>query len=243
MEFIEERGTNKHQKKVSLYKCKCGNEFEAVNTKVKSGHTTSCGCSRGEKHGDKGTRLYNIWSNMKARCERKNHPQYENYGGRGITVSDKWKLYTVFKMWAMVNGYKEHLTIDRLDNNKGYSDDNCRWVNHKVQNNNTRRNIIVDDTTLTLKCEELGINPKLVQARIREQGMSFDEAIKLPQNFRHYKISYRDKEYSLKELCNELNLKYGTVYKRIKKYGWSLEKALDCKACQWILDNKKNNVS
>lgn len=52
MEFIKERGVNKHQKKVSLYRCKCGKEFEAVDTKVKSGHTTSCGCSRGEKHGD-----------------------------------------------------------------------------------------------------------------------------------------------------------------------------------------------
>ena len=86
-----------------------------------------------------------------------------------------------------------------------------------------------------MKCEELGVDPRLIQARMREQEMSFDKAIKLPQNFRHYKISYQDKEYNLKELCNVLNLEYDTVYKRIKKYGWSLEKATEFKACEWIL--------
>lgn len=74
---------------------------------------------------------------------------------------------------------------------------------------------------------------------MREQKMSFEEAITLPQNFRHYKISYQDKEYNLKELCNEFNLKYDTVYKRIKKYGWSLEKATKLKACNWKLENSK----
>lgn len=238
MEFIKEKGTNKHQKKVSLYKCKCGTEFEAVNTRVKSGHTTSCGCSRGEKHGDKGTRLYNIWSNMKARCTRKSHHQYINYGGRGISLCNEWTKYSNFKLWSEANGYTSVLTIDRVDNSRGYSPDNCRWTTHKVQNNNTRRNIIIEDTTLTLKCEELGINPKFIQARIREQGMSFDEAIKTPENFRIYRISYKDKEWNLKDLCKELKLNYSTVHKRLRKYGWTLQKSLNCKACQWLLDNK-----
>lgn len=238
MEFIEAKGVNKHQKKVSLYKCECGTEFEAVDTKVKSGHTTSCGCSRGEKHGDKGTRLYTIWSNMKARCTRKSHPQYVHCGNRGITICNDWTKYSKFKAWSESNGYTSELTIDRINNERGYEPDNCRWVSHKVQNNNTRRNIVIDDTTLTLKCEELGISPKFIQARIREQGMSFDEAIKIPENFRIYRISYKDKEWNLKDLCEELKLNYSTVHKRIKKYGKTLQEATECKACQYILDNK-----
>ena len=242
MEFIKERGVNKHQKKVSLYRCKCGKEFEAVDTRVKSGHTTSCGCSRGEKHGDKGTRLYNIWTNMKARCTRKSHPQYANYGGRGISICNEWTKYSNFKLWSEGNDYTSVLTIDRIDNSKGYSPDNCRWTTHKVQNNNTRRNIIIEDTTLTLKCEELGLNSRLVQARIREQGMSFKEATTIPENFREYKIAYNDKVWNLKALCEELGLNYSTVHKRLRKYGWTLKKALDFKACKWVLKEAKNNI-
>lgn len=187
-----------------------------------------------EQHGDKGTRLYTAWCNMKARCSNTDNPLY---GGKGIEVCKEWSnSYLVFKEWSINNGYSEDLTIDRVDGNGDYEPNNCRWVSYKTQNNNKCNNIAIANTTLTLKCEELGIDPRLIQARMREQEMSFEEAIKLPQNFRYYKISYQDKEYSLKELCVELNLKYDTVYKRIKKYGWSLEKATDCTACQYILE-------
>ena len=190
-----------------------------------------------EQHGDKGTRLYTAWCNMKAKCSNTDNPLY---GGKGIEVCKEWSnSYLVFKEWSINNGYSEDLTIDRVDGNGNYEPNNCRWVSYKTQNNNKCNNIVIDSTTLTLKCEELGIDPRLIQARMREQEMSFEEAIKLPQNFRYYKISYQDKEYSLKELCAELNLKYDTVYKRIKKYGWSLEKATGCKACNWILENSK----
>ena len=100
-------------------------------------------------------------------------------------------------------------------------------------------NKIVDETTVTLKCEKLGIDAKLILARMREQDMDFYEAIKLPQNFRFYQISFNGSKYNLKELCKELCLSYDTVYKRIKKYGWSLQKATNCKACEWILSQTK----
>ena len=186
-----------------------------------------------EKHGDKGTRLYTIWCNMKARCNNKKNPVY---GGKGISVCNEWaNSYTVFKDWAIAEGYNDTLTIDRINSNLNYEPSNCRWVGRKIQNNNTRRNIIVDGTTLTLKCEELGINPKLIQERMRVQGIPFNKAIALPLNFRHHKILFEGKVYSLKQLSKLLGLNYDTVYKRVKKYGWELSRALEGNAGEWLL--------
>ena len=178
---------------------------------------------------------------MKARCNRDTHPQYKDYGGRGIKLYDEWNhSYILFKQWAEANGYSDEFTIDRINVNVNYTPNNCRWVNHKVQNNNTRRNHYVEDgVTLTEKCEKLGLDAKLINARINTQGMTFDEAIQLPQNFRQYKISYKGKEYNLKELCDELELNYSTVHRRINSYGKTLQEATKCDACQWVLDNKE----
>ena len=94
-------------------------------------------------HGDHGTRLYRIWKNMKYRCNNPNSPAYEDYGGRGISVCDEWQSYVGFREWAIANGYNDHLTIDRKENNKGYCPDNCRWATPRQQGNNTRRNRVL----------------------------------------------------------------------------------------------------
>lgn len=74
--------------------------------------------------------LYTSWQNMKARCLRENHPKYPRYGGRGITICDDWFTIDGFLAWAKENGWKEGLTIDRIDYDKGYYPENCRWVSH-----------------------------------------------------------------------------------------------------------------
>lgn len=83
------------------------------------------------------TRLDSIHSNMIQRCTNPNHPFFGRYGGRGITVCEAWReSRRTFKEWALTHGYAPNLTIDRIDNDQGYSPENCRWVSQTKNNNN-----------------------------------------------------------------------------------------------------------
>ena len=111
--------------------------------------------------------LYWRLTRIKSRCYNKNNPRYKDYGGRGITICDEWlNDFMNFYNWAMTNGYKENLTIDRIDVNGNYEPNNCRWVTPKIQSNNKRNNIIVkyNNEKMTLKqwSELLNLNYKMV---------------------------------------------------------------------------------
>lgn len=125
-----------------------------------------------KEHNLTGSRIYNIYCSMKQRCFYKKNNRFQNYGGRGITICDEWKNdFMSFYNWAMDNGYKDNLTIDRINNDGNYEPNNCRWVEEKTQAKNRRNNIIIE---------------------------------------------YNGKNYCLKDLCKKLNLKYATIYRRLK---------------------------
>ena len=140
--------------------CDCGLTVVAAAGNLRSGNTKSCGClhreaviavgkrntTHGESHSNR-TRLYTIWCGMKQRCNNPKHQAYYLYGGKGVGVCDEWKDYSVFKEWALKNGYANNLCVDRIDPSKGYCPENCRWITAsentaRANKNHTTRKVI-----------------------------------------------------------------------------------------------------
>ena len=173
-------------------KCNCGNLCIVSGGHLRSGHTKSCGCIRAEtlkkmstKHGKYHNRLHDTWGNMKKRCYNPKYYEFDDYGGRGITVCDEWKNdFQVFYDWAMSHGYRDDLTIERSDVDGSYSPDNCKWATKKEQANNKRNNIKITykGKTQNLKqlTDELGLNYKKIWKRINVFGWTIEKALETP---------------------------------------------------------------
>lgn len=132
-------------------RCECGRETIVRGADLRNGHTKSCGCfvpeklrSEKTKHGGAYTKLYSIWHSMRGRCKNASDPRYEHYGGRGINVCQEWdNSFESFRDWSYKNGYVEGYSIHRIDNEKGYSPDNCQWLSvseHNKIHHKMRRN-------------------------------------------------------------------------------------------------------
>lgn len=174
--------------------CDCGDPYIVDGTSLKHGYTKSCGCLQRERtaesrqtHGDTSggtTKLYYVWSAMRQRCENPKNKDYYLYGARGIKVCEEWADYSAFKEWAMENGYQEGLYLDRIDNDKGYQPDNCRWSTLEEQANNRRGNIITEingeELTLAQAAYKYGLKYTTVVSRYHQQGLRGADLIRKP---------------------------------------------------------------
>ena len=134
----KEKNKNGNKIRYAIFKClEC---LQEVERQMSNGlKAKSCG---NHQHGESNTKLYGVWRNMKNRILNPNHKQYKDYGGRGITICPEWTNdYIVFRDWSLNNGYKEGLEIDRRDNDKDYSPENCRFVVRKENVRNKRNTI------------------------------------------------------------------------------------------------------
>jgi len=175
-----------------LCKCDCGNEKIVPAKHLCKGVRSSCGCINVNiTHGGTGTRLYNIWAGMKQRCYDEKDPTYLRYWKKGITVCDEWKYnFPAFRKWALEHGYKEDLSIDRIDNSKGYSPDNCRWATAKEQSNNKTSNRVYVVNGITGNIMQLSeifsIEYSTALARIN-RGWTAERAFTVPTKNGNYR--------------------------------------------------------
>lgn len=181
----------KIDKKIKWFcKCDCGNTVIAIGDNLRRNHIVSCGCKKkSEKiNGESSERIYKEWYTMLRRCG-KNYYQSKHYFDRNITVCKEWEEYKNFKEWAMSNGYDDKLTLDRIDNDKGYYPENCRWSTWKQQQNNKRNNryITYNNKTQTLKewSEELGLSYGMLKGRI-QRGITVPDLFE-PKHKNQYK--------------------------------------------------------
>ena len=168
MIWIKDLGTRieagNHKRRWAIFKCPfCGTMQE--KRKANGLKAKCCGCKRSELkakpiHNSCKTRLYQCWADMKTRCLQKNNSRYSRYGGRGIKVCKEWESFLPFQEWAMKNGYKENLTIDRINNDGDYCPENCRWVT--IQENLKNR----ENTNSPRKKKDVG--KKLCLSQVNE---------------------------------------------------------------------------
>lgn len=178
--------------------CDCGQETNVALNNLKHGQVRSCGCLAKEQaskaakkwhvenphnhatHGQSKTRLYTIWTHMRQRCRDVGNRQYHD---RGIRVCREWdQSFESFRDWSLQNGYREDLSIDRIDNNGDYEPQNCRWTDTITQSNNRRTNRMVtyQGKTMTLAnwCRELGLKYGTISQRISIRGWTEEEALR-----------------------------------------------------------------
>ena len=171
--------------------CECGRKLVTRGDNLTSGRTQSCGCynrarssSAHTRHGESDTRIYNIWRKMKSRCATKIGRTFKDYGGRGITVCQEWlDSFEAFRDWALENGYRDDLTIDRKNNDGDYCPENCRWITNQEQQNNRRDNHLLEykgeTHTITEWARKQGISENALVHRI-QRGWDIERALLTP---------------------------------------------------------------
>lgn len=183
-------------------------------------------------------RLHNIWGSMKQRCTNPKKRSYKWYGQKGIKVCPEWMSFPNFFSWAINNGYADGLTIDRINTDKGYEPSNCRWADKNTQINNKSSTLHYayngKEMPLIEIARETGIDRHFLYQRVRLLGYPIEEAIEfpsgeIPRSARRrsniIRITWNEKTMTLDEWGDELGIKSDTLYARIYRRNWSIEKA------------------
>jgi len=180
---VIERAVNKGTKIMWHCICECGEKTTCRGEHLRNGLISSCGCLAIEmqtKHGMARTPIYWVWQNMKDRCNNPNNPQFSDYGGRGVKVCDRW-MAKFEHFHADMGDCPQGMTLDRIDNNRGYCKDNCQWSTRRNQVLNRRNTKLytVGIKTMCVKhwCAEVCIPYATARNRMKK-GKSFFEALK-----------------------------------------------------------------
>lgn len=186
---LKRAGSDKRKHAVWNCVCDCGRIKKLSSFDLRSGNVVSCGCYHDEaararmlKHGKSNTKLYDVWKSMKQRCNNDKSKDFRIYGEKGVAVCKEWADdFDAFYNWSLSNGYKEGLTIDRIDSNKNYEPSNCRWVDAKTQANNTSRNHFIsyngETHTMSEWSEIKGIKYSTLRSRINDYNWSIEKAL------------------------------------------------------------------
>lgn len=183
------RKCNKGSDYYYLCRCDCGNYKEIAGQSIKRQSTKSCGCFNRTKpsnhitHHQSKTKLYWIYKGMKARCYNSKNDKYRYYGGRGISLCKEWlgkDGALNFIDWATKNGYKDGLSIDRINVNGNYSPENCRWVTHQEQMFNRSNSVIIDGINLAEYVTQKGIISRKLAYQRYKTGWDLVDIVTVP---------------------------------------------------------------
>lgn len=191
--------TDGHRHYPFICECVCGKRVRVLGHALAKGVRKSCGCKtkdymRAAGHRRRGkTRpgtwkgdirradnpIYGIWLGMRQRCYNLKSKSFPRYGGRGITISEDWQNFELFDR-DMRPSYKEGLTIERIDNDRGYSKENCKWVTWGEQARNTRKTIKYGNAIISSVSVKIGGSPKLISDRVSKLGWTLERALATP---------------------------------------------------------------
>lgn len=221
---IKRGGNSKDNRAKWICKCYCGNTFESTGKDIRNHKIKSCGCRKKNvnyKHGNSYKRLYNIWRGIISRCYNNKDTSYKNYGFRGVSVCDSWlNNFDSFEKWSLDNGYKDGLTIDRINVNGNYEPKNCRWATTKEQGLNKRNTVYANYNGKELPLSEIANITGIKYSTLHKRYKKGKDLYKTG----NYKIQvlYDNNWHTIRELSEKFNVSRGVIKNRIK-YGTPLE--------------------